>query len=36
MGTYLCLLLDVADPGWKAQLFTDFLLGAVERAVAAR
>jgi hypothetical protein len=38
LGMYLCLLLDVADPDWKARLFTndDFLLAAVERAVAAR
>jgi hypothetical protein len=36
LGMYLCLLLDVADPDWKARLFTDdeFLLAAVERAVA--
>lgn len=37
LGMYLCLLLDVAQPDWKAHLFTDdeFLLAAVERAVAA-
>jgi hypothetical protein len=35
LGMYLCLLLDAADPGWKAHLFADddFLLAAVERAV---
>jgi hypothetical protein len=34
----LQLLLDVAEPDWKARLFTDddFLLAAVERAVVAR
>jgi hypothetical protein len=38
IGMYLCLLLDVADPNWKARLFTDddFLIAAVERAVALR
>jgi hypothetical protein len=38
LGMYLCLLLDVAEPDWKARLFTDddFLVAAVERAVAAR
>ena len=38
LGMYVCLLLDVADPDWKARLFTDddFLVAAVERAVAAR
>jgi hypothetical protein len=38
LGMYICLLLDVAQPDWKARLFTDddFLLAAVERAVAAR
>jgi hypothetical protein len=37
LGMYLCLLLDVAEPDWKARLFTDddFLVAAVERAVAA-
>lgn len=36
LGMYLCLLLDVAEPDWKARLFTDddFLVAAVERAVA--
>jgi hypothetical protein len=38
LGMYLCLLLDVAEPDWKARLFTDdeFLVAAVERVVAAR
>jgi hypothetical protein len=36
LGMYLCLLLDIADPDWKARLFTDddFLIAAVERAIA--
>jgi hypothetical protein len=35
LGMYLCLLLDVADPDWKARLFSDddFLIAAVERAI---
>ncbi|HXU81491.1 MAG TPA: hypothetical protein VN914_08840 [Polyangia bacterium] len=34
LGMYLCLLLDRADPGWKARLFErdSFLIGLVEQA----